>query len=568
MVCVVGEFKQGKSSLVNALVRTDVCPVDDDLATSVITLVQHGETAGAVVRRKEEGKPVAEAIAIGDVGAWASEQGNPDNQKGVERVDITVPSKLLKEGVMLVDTPGMGGLGGGHAAATMAFLPFADGLVLVTDASSELTAPEIDFLKKATELCPTVMLALTKIDLYPRWEQIAKLNRAHLDRLGLDIATVAVSSTLRSTALAERKKDLNVRSNFPELVNTLQKQVIAPARQLATQRTATELSGVARLLRTGAEEERRLLEHPEELQASLDALAEATARLEHLRGPGAKWSQVLGDRIADMSTEVSHDYRAAMRRIGRQMDETVEQLTRGCDWEATTRDAQTHVSEATARAFGSIQTGRNEIRAQIIETLQADDAVVLGDDDHVIRARTEDLSDFWAGTEALQEDENVGLAGVRSVMGVGQSYGSSKMLFTNLGGISKFGVSLGALAAGPVLAGGFVVMGGMKLFDDRKKRLTTRRQKTRTQIRAFIDNVQFDVSTEISTMVRDVSRELRDEFVARIAELQTTYNETAQRAKKDASKGKEEVDQRKARLDAALAELTDVDTALTAMTNA
>src|SRR5690242_14261876 len=34
-VAVVGEFKQGKSTLVNALLRTDVCPVDTDVVTSV-----------------------------------------------------------------------------------------------------------------------------------------------------------------------------------------------------------------------------------------------------------------------------------------------------------------------------------------------------------------------------------------------------------------------------------------------------------------------------------------------------------------------------------------------------
>ena len=54
VVCVVGEFKQGKSSLVNALLGQNVCPVDDDLATSAITLVRWAEEAGAVVRRKAD----------------------------------------------------------------------------------------------------------------------------------------------------------------------------------------------------------------------------------------------------------------------------------------------------------------------------------------------------------------------------------------------------------------------------------------------------------------------------------------------------------------------------------
>jgi ribosome biogenesis GTPase A len=114
IVCVVGEFKQGKSSLVNSLLRRDVCPVDDDLATSVITMIQHGETEGAIVRRKEDGKSIAEAVGVDEVASYASEQGNPGNAKGVDRVDVTLPAAVLQDGLTLVDTPGMGGLGGGH----------------------------------------------------------------------------------------------------------------------------------------------------------------------------------------------------------------------------------------------------------------------------------------------------------------------------------------------------------------------------------------------------------------------------------------------------------------------
>ena len=62
VVCVVGEFKQGKSSLVNALLGQAVCPVDDDLATSAITLVRFADEPGAVVRmRGDDGQPVSRA---------------------------------------------------------------------------------------------------------------------------------------------------------------------------------------------------------------------------------------------------------------------------------------------------------------------------------------------------------------------------------------------------------------------------------------------------------------------------------------------------------------------------
>jgi hypothetical protein len=41
-VLVVGEFKKGKSALINALLNARVCPVDADLATAVPTMIRYG----------------------------------------------------------------------------------------------------------------------------------------------------------------------------------------------------------------------------------------------------------------------------------------------------------------------------------------------------------------------------------------------------------------------------------------------------------------------------------------------------------------------------------------------
>ncbi len=50
-VLVVGEFKQGKSMLVNGLVGAPVCPMFDDVATAVPTVVRHAETVTVTLVR-------------------------------------------------------------------------------------------------------------------------------------------------------------------------------------------------------------------------------------------------------------------------------------------------------------------------------------------------------------------------------------------------------------------------------------------------------------------------------------------------------------------------------------
>ena len=561
VVCVVGEFKQGKSSLVNGLLGRAICPVDDDLATSAITLVRFGDEAAASVRRRGEdgAPPTNEAVPIESLSDWVSEAGNPRNQKQVERVEITVPSPLLKQGLVVVDTPGMGGLGAGHAAATLAFLPFADGLVFVSDASAELSAPEVDFLRQATELCPTVLFALTKIDLYPQWQRIAELDRGHLDRQGLRIPTVAVSSVVRSEALVRKDKELNERSQFPVLVKELGDKVVAPAKAGAAERSASEARSIATMVRSGLEAEKAVLGDPAATKAALERLDAAKQRLEHLRGPGARWSTIVSDRTADLSNNVMFDFRAGMRQISRNMDEVIESLNKGDAWDDMVHDLQSDVADEVTRAFIALEEGRVAIRDEVVDTLGEENLQVdLGPGSDM---NWFDVSDLWQG-KALEPDAATGskralksgLTGIRGAQG-------GVMMFGMMGQFLP--AAAGALiATNPVLLGVGALFGGMGLSEDRKRKVQMRRQTARTQVRQFLDDVQFEVTNQLSGVVRDVQRQLRDEFTARLGELQKTYTDAAKSAQEDAQRTQSERNQRGSELDQSITMLKKLESAL------
>ena len=162
---VVGEFKQGKSLLVNAMVNAPICAVDDDIATSVPTMVRHGEPSKATLvyappevaleavhrgRSERSGSTedpdaagqeielIREPIEVLKVAQVVGEAANPGNQRRLAYAEVELPRTLLTGGLVLVDTPGVGGIGSGHHGATMAILPTADLVLLVTDASQEL----------------------------------------------------------------------------------------------------------------------------------------------------------------------------------------------------------------------------------------------------------------------------------------------------------------------------------------------------------------------------------------------------------------------------------------------
>ena len=552
IVCVVGEFKQGKSSLVNGLLGQEICPVDDDLATSALTLVRHGDTPQVTVRRRDRGTAAAERVAIEDLREWVSEQGNPGNVKQVERVEIAVASAILRQGLVLVDSPGMGGLGAGHAAATLSFLPFADGLVLASDASAELSAPEVEFLRRASELCPTVLFALTKIDLYPEWRRILDLDRAHLAVRGVDIPIVAVSSALRLEALARRDRDLNEASHFPELIRVLADQVVTPAKEQAGDRSAADVRSIAALVRAGLEEERALLQDPSRMKQAVAKLEEANARLEHLRGPGARWSLLVGDRVADLSNDVNYRFRGGIRTVQRTLDEQVEEMKTPAEWDEMARSLQTLVADHVAEAFAALEKGRTAIRQEVAALLEVEylnmpspRGATAGFDAAELW-RDKDLVTEKAGKRALQ----TGLTGIRGAQ-------SGVMMFGMMGGFLPTAVAT-LVASNPVLLGAGAVFGGLHLVEDRKRKVAQLRQAARQQVRQFLDDVQFEVGNAVGELVRGLQRDLRDEFTDRLAELQRTYVETARRAQEDAKGTHEDVQRRAAETDAALEALTRI----------
>jgi hypothetical protein len=507
------------------------------------------------VRRREGDQPVAEQIPVEELTGWVSEIGNPGNEKQVERVDITAPSAILRQGLTLVDTPGMGGLGAGHAAATLAFLPFADGLIFVSDASAELSAPEVAFLRRAVELCPTVLFAQTKTDLYPEWERIVDINRGHLVRAGVEIPVVGVSSVLRGEALARRDRDLNALSRFPELIDSLGTRIVQPAKATAEERSKGDIRGITGLVRAALDDEKRMLADPSIVARATADLQRASERLEHLRGPGAKWSVLVGDRVGDLSNRVSYEFRGGMRTISRLMDELVEDLKTGEQWDAMVREMQAQVADEVTRVFVAFEEGRAAIRAEVAELLQ-DEHLLLPN----VRSRHEDVVDvaeLWQG-KALDD------GGSRSAKG--RLMGGLTGLRGAQGGVVMFGMmgqflpaaAATLMASNPVLLAAGSLFGGLQLSEDRKRKVQVRRQSARQQVRQFLDDVQFEVTNEMGELVRGMQRDMRDEFGERLAELQRTYAETAQRAQQTAAQSQEQAKRRSAEIDGANAVLAKV----------
>jgi GTP-binding protein EngB required for normal cell division len=193
-IALFGRVSSGKSSLLNHIVGSDVLPVGVNPITSVPTRIVFGSKPRILVTTAGQNPQVLE---IGRITEFVTEQQNPANKKRVERLVVEYPSDKLKDGVVLVDTPGLGSLASAGAAETLAYLPRCDLGVVLIDAGSTLTAEDLSTLQALNEAAIRTVVLLSKADLLAAGDvvkardYIAQQIRSNL-RLELAVHAVSV----------------------------------------------------------------------------------------------------------------------------------------------------------------------------------------------------------------------------------------------------------------------------------------------------------------------------------------------------------------------------------------
>jgi hypothetical protein len=98
------------------------------------------------------------------IGEFVSEAQNPENRKGVSGLEVFVPCDLLRSGMCLVDTPGVGSVFTGNTDATREFVPHIDAALVVLGADPPLSGVELDLVEETAKHVDRLFFVLSKAD--------------------------------------------------------------------------------------------------------------------------------------------------------------------------------------------------------------------------------------------------------------------------------------------------------------------------------------------------------------------------------------------------------------------
>jgi hypothetical protein len=517
-VLVVGEFKQGKSLLVNGLVGAPVCPTFDDVATAVPTVVRHADAVEVTLVRPDGERVTVPADSLAD---HVCEQGNPGNREGWDHAEVGLPRPVLTGGLEIVDTPGVGGLSSVHGAATTAALPEADAVLLVSDAAQEYTAPELEFLAHAASVCPNVACVITKTDLHPQWRRIVELDRAHLAAAGITAEVFAVSSTLRWHAVISGDAEVNAESGFPELVAFLRRRVLGQADRLARRAVVHDVLAVTEQIVAGLAAERTAQQDPAAVAALTRELTAAQEHATALKERSARWQQTLNDGIADLNADIDYDLRDRMKEISRLAE---DELLAGGDpakvWDQFAAWVQQEVAAAASANFIWATQRVRALARQVAEHF-------TDDRDHRLPALRNDPSDAIRSVRAMvAPTAEAQSLGTKALTGLRGGY-SSMLMFGMVGTFLGF-----ASVVNPLGIGAAVLMSGKAIGDERKRLVTRRQNEAKAAMRRYVDDVTFQVAKDSRDRLRAVQRDLRDHFTAQADQLKRSLLESQQAAER------------------------------------
>lgn len=362
---VVGEFNHGKSTFVNALLGQHVLPTGVTPTTAVIHHLEYSaEPRAEVVYASDKRAPlpfeVVRQFSVGGDKAPHHSVGElqhaPAASDEVKHIEVGYPAELLKDRIVLVDTPGVNDLSLQRADITYSYIPRSDAVLFLLDAGQPLKESERVFLqdKLLGQSRDKIVFVVTKRDIWDEAEQKEALSyiRTELSKLVKNPVVFAVSAeqALEGDAAG---------SGMPEMLAHLTRFLAEERGRILLDNALGEGLASAGMLKKGIDARRR---------ASAMSADELERRISLLEKDLAGQSRTIEERRAGIREEVSAIRAWVKRDLARFTDDVIKQLPAMID-EASGDDLKRHLGAYLQRTFTDwVQAETKEIGAAL-ETL-------------------------------------------------------------------------------------------------------------------------------------------------------------------------------------------------------
>lgn len=569
-VVVAGEFKQGKSSLINALINEkDLFPVDIDITTSLVSSITYGqeEEISVVLEEKDNSKKITRA----EIADYVTDRKNKRNYKKVQLLQIESPNPQLKKGLVLFDTPGVGGINAEHTAISHSIVNNADVILFVSDSQKPYDAKELKFIKKINRDCQNFLFIITKKD-FGDYQSIIASNREKLVKtLGWSeeqIKVIPVSSHRKLAYLKTKDKEDLTDSNFIALENELWQILEQQRGSILSIRALTDLKQALTQIKTPIEAQwNAFKQSPDELAEIEQELRETQQRLQDLAKNQNRWQNKLNDGLQDIREYVFNSYRQGVNQISEQAEIALDDPQVLANPESIVNDTQKEIILLSIDLSNKIGELASDLQKQIRHDTQLD--INISQNTSIVNPEDASSSSYIDRIEqsALWEKSFNVAQNTFYRSSVGTSLGAT------VGGV--LGGILGSLFGGAGAVPGAILGGKLGGFlgwlgggaTGVKQGLSKEKGKAKRQVSAvikkFINKTQRKYSESLSSIIKQIQRDFRDELMSQIQQKKETCDRTLRSLKETEKFTKEQTARKIAELEPLLKRVNHLEQQIT-----
>jgi ribosome biogenesis GTPase A len=422
---VVGEFNHGKTTFVNALLGGKVLPVGVTPTTAVIHHLEYGETPSAevVFTSGQRASLPFEQVRMFTVGAErASSQGE------VQHLEVRYPADILRERIVLVDTPGVNDLSLQRADITYSYIPRSDAVLFLLDAGQPLKESERVFLhdKLLGQSRDKIIFVVTKRDIWSDDEQ-----KEALDYIRTELAKLVKRPVVFAVSAEQAQEGEVASSGMPELLGHLTSFLAEERGRILLDNALGEGIDAATMVKKGVDARRRAVAMPTE---------ELTRRIEMIEKDLAGQSRTIEERRSGIREETAAVRAWVRRDLDRFCDDVIRQLPAMID-QASAEELKVYLGPFLEKTFSEWAQSETAEIASALEALAERTIALVKEDAHEVAKRVSEALGADVKSPNVEVDTFGYDVGVVALFTIGLG-----VMFTNavLGGLL-------ALAA-PVLA--------------------------------------------------------------------------------------------------------------------
>ncbi len=218
---ILGQFKRGKTTLINSLVGSAILPSSVVPLTSIVTILKFGKEIKCNIFMNDNSE---KHIRIEDLHDYVTESGNPKNIRGVKCACIEYPLPLLEKGMQLVDTPGIGSTFLHNTETTYEFLDQLDAAVFLMSADVPISQVEKELLETIKDSTQKIFFVLNKVDNLAPNEitEISTYNKNVLNEMGFTVQEIwPISARKALEAKSSKAENQLLESGLLDLEDSL-----------------------------------------------------------------------------------------------------------------------------------------------------------------------------------------------------------------------------------------------------------------------------------------------------------------------------------------------------------